>query len=198
MKKMDSQILLNDLQAATRKIILHTHYLLQYDPEKLVQQPAPGKWSVAQVIEHLNSYGRYYLPLLEKALNDKGGRTNPVFTSGWLGNYFTNSMLPKKNGQVTNKMRSPKDHRPSPDIDSKQVLDEFLTQEQTLLQLLEKAGKANINRRCIPVSIAPFIQLKTGDAFRFIIAHHQRHFIQAGNTLSAVTGEKEMLKSMGV
>ncbi|WP_315818041.1 DinB family protein [Paraflavitalea speifideaquila] len=33
----------------------------------MLQQPAAGKWSVAQAIEHLNSYGRYYLPLMQKA-----------------------------------------------------------------------------------------------------------------------------------
>jgi hypothetical protein len=197
MKKMDSQALLNNLQADTRRIILATHNLLQQDPGMLLQQPAPGKWSVAQVIEHLNSYGRYYLPWLEKALQQPGHST-PVFTSGWLGNYFTNSMLPKNNGQVTNKMQSPKDHRPSPDVDSKKVLDEFIAQGQTLLQLLEKAKQANINRRCIPISIARFIKLKVGDTFRFVIAHHQRHFVQVANTLAAVTNQKEMLKGQVV
>ena len=59
---MQSIGLLEDLQSDTRQIILATNYLLQEDPEILVQQPAPDKWSVAQAIEHLNTYGRYYLP----------------------------------------------------------------------------------------------------------------------------------------
>lgn len=197
MKKMDSQVLLERLQAETRQIILTTHNLLQKDPGILLQQPAAGKWSVAQVIGHLNSYGRYYLPLLKQAL-EQPGRPEPVFTSGWLGNYFTNSMLPKNNGQVTNKMQSPKDHRPSLDIDSKKVLDEFIGQEQTLLQLLDSAKQANLNRRCIPISIAKFIKLKVGDAFRFLIAHHQRHFVQVANTLAAVSNPNEMLNGLAV
>jgi len=31
-------------------------------------QPGAGQWSAAQCLEHLNSYGRYYLPAIEKAL----------------------------------------------------------------------------------------------------------------------------------
>ncbi|HEX6179872.1 MAG TPA: DinB family protein, partial [Chitinophagaceae bacterium] len=114
MKKMQSVGLLEDLQADTRQIILATSYLLQEDPERLVQQPAPGKWSVAQVIEHLNSYGRYYLPAIELAMNERSNSPDPVFTPGWLGDYFTKSMLPK-NGEITNKMQTPKGHRPAAD-----------------------------------------------------------------------------------
>ena len=52
-----------------------------------------------------------------------------------------------------------------------------------VLQLLHKARGVNINRLRIPVSIAPFIKLKMGDVFGFIIAHHQRHFVQIENII---------------
>ena len=63
------------------------------------------------------------------------------------------------------------------------AIQEFEQQEVWLLQLLDKAGEVNINRIRIPISIAPFIKLKIGDVFGFIIAHHQRHFVQIENTL---------------
>lgn len=34
----------------------------------LQQQPGPGKWSAVQCLEHLNTYGRYYLPALDQAI----------------------------------------------------------------------------------------------------------------------------------
>ena len=189
MKKMQSLGLLEDLQADTRQIILATNYLLQEDPEKLTQQPAEAKWSVAQVIEHLNSYGRYYLPAIELAINEHSISPDPVFTPGWLGDYFTKSMLPK-NGAITNKMQTPKGHRPSIDIDSKPVIDEFLRQEQLLLELLERAKQINISAIRIPISLSRFVKLKLGDTFRFLVAHHQRHFVQVNNTLRAVKQEE--------
>jgi hypothetical protein len=185
MKKTNSNQLLDILENETRQIILRTNYLLQEDPEHLLQQPSPGKWSVAQVIEHLNTYGRYYLPLLEKALAKAPAAKSRDYKPGILGAYFTKMMLPK-NGAVENHMKAFKSYRPSPDIDSKKVLDEFLQQEQRLLQLLDQGRTADIAAVRVPVSIVPFIRLKAGDAFRFIVAHHQRHFVQADNTLRAV------------
>lgn len=183
MKKVNTQNLLEQLQADTREILVKLSYLRQQDPELLLRQPAPGKWSVAQVIAHLNSYGRYYLPLLQKAIDGSRYPANEYFSHGRLGLYFTKSMLPKENNQVTNKMQSPKGHRPSPDIDSKTVMDEFEQQELQLLELLNKAGKTDIGRLRIPISIAPIIKLKMGDVFGFLIAHHQRHFVQIGHAL---------------
>jgi hypothetical protein len=185
MKSIDKNQLLDRLENETRQIILQTNYLLQQDPEFLLQQPEAGKWSVAQVVEHLNSYGRYYLPLLQQALEKARPSTSSAYKPGWLGEYFTNMMLPK-DGAVQNRMKAFKNHRPSPDIDSKKVLDEFLQQEQLLLQLLAKSRNADISRIRIPVSIAPVIKIKAGDTLRFIIAHHQRHFVQIENTLLKV------------
>ena len=152
--------------------------LLQQDNELLVQPPAEDKWSVAQVIAHLNSYGRYYLPAIGSAMKNSTRQPAEYFNPGWLGDYFTKLMMPG-----TKKMRSPKDHRPEAIEDSKPVINEFLEQQLTLLQLLEKAKHTNINKVRIPISIAKFIRLKLGDTFRFFIAHEQRHFVQVKNIL---------------
>lgn len=184
MKQIKTADLIANLQTDTRRIILQTNYLLQQDPEVLLKQPSTGKWSVAQVIEHLNSYGRYYLPLIKDSMIGETAISSPNFRPGWLGDYFTKSMLPKQDGRIVNKMQAPKNHRPSPDIDSKNAIDEFLEQEYLLLQLLDQAGSRDLEIR-IPISISRFIKIKLGDALRFLIAHHQRHFVQIQNTLKA-------------
>jgi hypothetical protein len=55
------------------------------------------------------------------------------------------------------------------------------------MQLLGKAQQVNINRIRIPVSITPLLKLKMGDVFGFIIAHHQRHFVQIEKQLQAAS-----------
>ena len=60
MKKTKSVELLDQQQSYVRKIIATTTLVRQEDPELLLRPPAPGKWSVIQTLEHLNSYGRYY------------------------------------------------------------------------------------------------------------------------------------------
>lgn len=183
---METLQLLESLQSDTRKIILAVGQLQQEDPGMLTEIPGPGKWSVAQVIEHLNSYGRYYLPAMESAMKNGTAAPDPSYKPGWLGDYFTRTMLPGRNGQIANKMQSPKDHRPTTDIDSKPVLDEFLQQEHKLLELLEQAKQANISKLRIPITLSKLIRLKLGDTFRFLVAHQQRHFVQVQNTLRAL------------
>ena len=186
MKRIYTNTLLDQLEADTRQAILGVSYLLQTDPGMLMQQPEPGRWSVAQIIEHLNSYGRYYLPLLEQAVSKTGYPFHPLFKPGWLGNYFTRIMLPGKDDEVHNKMKAFKAHIPSADIDSKKALDEFLEQEQRLLQILAKARHTDIGKIRIPISLTKLVKLKAGDTLRFVIAHHQRHFVQIDHTLKAV------------
>lgn len=188
MKKLNSSNTLELLENDTRQIILSLRQLQQQDPELLLQAPAPGKWSVVQVIEHLNTYGRYYLPRIKKAIVESSAGYEPSYKPGFLGNYFANSMLPDKNGMIKNKMKAFKNHIPSVELDSHTVLNEFLKQEEELLMLLEKAKKVPLGKIRIPISIASFIKLKLGDTFRFFIAHHQRHFVQIRNTLEALKG----------
>ena len=40
------------------------------EPAKFAEQPAAGEWSAMQCLDHLNMYGDYYLPAIEKVIND--------------------------------------------------------------------------------------------------------------------------------
>ena len=104
MQKYNSLELLNQLQADIRQIILVANYLKSTDPGILLQQPAAGKWSVTQVLEHLNSYGNYYLIAIERSLEQDKPASN-VFKPGWIGDYFTKLMNPGENGTIRHKMQ---------------------------------------------------------------------------------------------
>lgn len=155
-------------------------------PSKLLKQPAENKWSAAQCLEHLNSYGRYYLPEIEHAIStakQKGYEETQKFKAGFLGAYFTQMMLPKESKQK--KMSSPKDHVPAADLDTDKVVGEFIDQQEKLVVLLDEARKINLNKARVPISIAKFIKLKLGDVFMFLIAHNHRHVLQAERALGA-------------
>ncbi len=156
--------------------------LQNVDNAALLQPLAAGKWSTAQVLEHLNSYGRYYLPEIRKAIHNgtlKGIKPQEQFTSGWLGAYFTKTMQLGKTGEVVNKMQSPKDHRPLLNLDAQQVLHDFIGQQKEMYHLLQDAEAVNLMRLKVPISIARFITIRLGDTFQFVIAHEIRHQLQA-------------------
>ena len=185
MKKYNSIALLDQLQADTRQMILRVTQLQYADPGLLLENPGPGQWSVVEILDHLNSYTRYYLGALENSLQKEIPAVE-YFKPGLLGDYFTKLMQPGENGRVKNKMRSPKDHRPSNIIDTRSVIKTFLEHQQYLLNLLEKAKTRNIGKLRTSISISALIKLKTGDVFRFLIAHEQRHFVQLENAMDAV------------
>ncbi len=152
---------------------------------KFALKPAAEKWSANECLQHLNSYGNYYLPAIEKAINLATKQTtgNNVFNAGWLGNYFTKLMLPTENGLVAKPMKSPKDHVPLTIAESHDVIAAFIEQQEKLLQLLSLSKKIDWNKTRVPISIATFIKLKLGDTFLFLIAHQYRHILQAEKAL---------------
>lgn len=178
--------MLEQLQADVRQLILAAGYLQTESNGILTRQPGAGKWSVAQVLEHLNSYGRYYLPAIEKSMTGDVLPATTWYKAGWLGDYFTRMMRPGTDGKISNKMKAPKDHTPVLVPDAKAVLNTFMDQQYTLLNLLEEAKMKDIGKIRTPVSISRFIKLKTGDTFRFLIAHQQRHFVQISYTLKQI------------
>ena len=186
MKSIETSQMLEQLKSDTRAIILEAKRLQQCDPGILTLQPETGKWSIAQILEHLNAYGRYYLPAIQFSMQGSNVAPDTMYKPGWLGNYLTNAMKPTADKRIKNKMKAMKDYSPSPDVDIKTVLDNFLTQQQQMLELLETAGGHNVSRIRIPISIAKFIKLKLGDTFRFVIAHNQRHMLQSANVLSVI------------
>ena len=187
MKRYNSLALLEELQADVRQLILSANKLKAEDPGLLQEQPAPGKWNVVQVLEHLNSYGRFYIPAIENSLK-KNKPATEIYKPGFIGDYFTKILRPSANGTVRYKMKAPKDHRPPPHMDHQPVLQTFLDQQQSFLELLEKAKTKDIGSLRTPITLSRFIRLKTGDTFRFLVAHEQRHFVQISNTLAQVKG----------
>lgn len=178
--------LINELQNQTEVILKKTIAEWQLIPHsRFARKPSADGWSANECLQHLNSYGRYYLPAIERSLAHVQIASSPVaqFSSGWLGGYFTKMMLPAPDGKGSKKMRSPKDHFPKSILESHQVISEFIDQQEKLLCLLTKAQHADLNKSKVGISIAPFIKLKLGDVFMFLIAHIVRHTQQVERAL---------------
>lgn len=186
MKKFKSEDLINQLQADVKQIIAAANHLQTADPVKLNYCPEEGSWSVAQVLEHLNAYNRYYLPAIEKSMVHISKDTSAWFIPGFWGNYFTKTMMPKNVYEIKNKMKAPKNYIPGKGLNVEAVFKEFIQHQNKLLQLLDVARRRNLNTIRIPISISKLVRLKLGDTFRFLIAHEQRHMIQARNAIKAV------------
>ena len=117
MKQINSNTLLELLQADVREILLQCSALQAKPASLLQQQPQPDKWSVAQVLEHLNFYSRFYITAIEQKLHLNQSGPNRDFTPGWLGNYFTKLMKPTAEKTIASKMKAPANAVPSAEPD---------------------------------------------------------------------------------
>ena len=185
MAKFKSEDLLNELKEDVSRLVEAAEFFKQSDKSKLVYQVDKKKWSVVQVFEHLNAYGRFYLPHIEKALASGEGQHSAWFQSGYWGEKFTKSMKPTNVAEIKNKMKGMKKFSFSNNLNVDTVLNEFTQQQERLLGLLEAAKKSDLNVNHVPITLTKLIKIRLGDAFRFLIAHEQRHMIQARNTLKA-------------
>lgn len=195
MKKINSNQLLENLQTDVRKILLQASQLQQTDTAILEKEPATGKWSIAQVLEHLNIYSRHYITAIERKLHLHQTTSGHFFYPGWLGNYFTKLMLPAANNAISKKMKAPKNAIPSAKPNAAAMLDEFILHQHHLINLLQIARLADLQRIKIPTSLSSFIKLNLGDTFRFFIAHEQRHFVQIEHTLKMLSTGKDAVNT---
>jgi hypothetical protein len=185
MERISTENLLNALE---EKVAGHVRMAIDSfqnsEQQALLKPRVDGGWSIAQCLEHLNRYGSFYLPALKKGLDEnKNNKTNPWFKSSWVGRRFTRMMDPATGKR---KMRTFRDYQPHRALDADAVVAEFIRQQEMLLQLIGQARNADLNRIRIPISLTRFIRLKAGDVFQFVIAHNERHMLQAKRNLPSI------------
>jgi len=179
--KIATQQLITDLTNTIQTHMAYAESLRAMSDEILNHRNQPGSWSALECLQHLNLYGDFYLPEINRRINQSKTKAEPVFKSGILGNYFANSMLPK---EKLNKMKTFKDKNPSGSTLDKRTIEEFIRQQNELLSLLYRAKKISLNKVRNSITISNIIKLKLGDTFRFLVNHNERHIRQAKRAMT--------------
>ena len=180
--KLSAKSLIEDLIERTKGVINEAERFNQLPVEELNWKPTAEKWSALECLEHLNRYGDFYIPEIQKRI-DQASKINEdsIFKSGILGNYFANSMLPK---EQLNKMNTFKSMNPVGSKLDISTLQKFIRQQKQILDLLNQARQVDLTKTKTGISISNWIKLRLGDTFRVVIYHNQRHMVQANNVLA--------------
>lgn len=172
--------LIEELTNHIDKAIHLGNKLQELSIEQLTWRESTQSWNILECIEHLNRYGDFYLPAIENEIKSSKYHSEINFKSGWLGNYFATSMLPKSKLKT---MKTFKDKNPLGVNLDKSVIEVFLKQQQQLLCLLRDAETVSWNKTKVKISIANWIKIRLGDTFRFVIYHNIRHSVQIEKVL---------------
>lgn len=167
--------LIRDLKARTNENLRQAISLNELNLDNLNSKPNHDSWSALEAIEHLNRYGDFYFPEIDRRLKDAHQITSSVtYKSGLLGNKFAKMMLPDAKSMKTFSSMNPSGSK----LD-RAVLTTFIDQQNQMLELLERSKKVNMKKVKTSITISKWIKLKLGDTFRVVIYHNQRHIEQA-------------------
>lgn len=182
--RTQSEILILDLIETTRQNLNFVESLKQKNEIELNWKENSESWNILECLEHLNLYGNFYIPEIEKTILNSKKKSETEFKSGILGNYFAESMLPKKK---LNKMKTFKDKNPLNNNLDRKVIDIFINQQIQIIDLLNKSKNASLNKNKVKITLTKCIKLKLGDTFRFVINHNIRHLNQIENNIKIQT-----------
>ncbi|MBO9694270.1 DinB family protein [Chryseobacterium sp.] len=173
--KISTSELLDELKNRTKEHLEFAAMLSLKPEDDLNFRISEDSWSALECLEHLNRYGAFYIPEINRNINSAEKFSRSYFKPGILGNYFAKSMLPKEN---LNKMKTLKATNPIHSQLDKSTIDIFIQQQGKLLELLEEAKFIDLEKTKTGISISKLIKLKLGDTFRFVIYHNARHIEQ--------------------
>lgn len=175
-----SEKLIQDLIERTRININQAERFSLISIEKLNLRQKQDSWSILECLEHLNLYGDFYIPEIKNRIENSKTHPKENFKSGILGNYFAKSMSPK---EKLNKMKTFKDKNPLGSKLDKSTIERFISQQEIILNLLDKSREMDLNKTKTAISISKLIRLKIGDTFRVVVYHNERHIMQANKIL---------------
>lgn len=189
MEKLNTSRLIGELQAVLSEQIEKAVQLRSLNEHELTTRPAADRWSVLEIAEHMNLSSGHYFKLLRKVYSDPKSRlrSKEYFVPGRFGEMGVKAMRPTQEGTINWKMRTLGIFEPRTVArKGTAALDELRSMLEGLHDLLEKARTRGMEGEKITSTLGPILRFKTGDAFRFPIAHQQRHFLQIHRTLEAI------------
>lgn len=189
MEAHNTRDLIAALQAELRLQLQRCTQLRELPLERLHQRHDPKRWSVMEVLQHMNlSSGHYHRHLERLYANENNGlRFRTTFTPGRWGDYSTTAMDPKADGTINWRMKTMALFEPrNVATTGWQALDDFEAMCHGLIGLLERARTRGLEGEKVTSTLGPILRFKAGDAFRFPIAHQRRHWLQIERVLAEV------------
>jgi hypothetical protein len=153
------------------------------DNEAGLWRPGPGRWSVAECLEHLNLVGAAVLPAIHQAI-DKGipATTQPDEPyRGWIGAWALRVLEPppKLRG------KAPKKVQPRPNLSLDQVAKRFLHLQEDALACLGRAEGIDLAKTRLRHPLIPLLRFTLGETLALFVTHERLHLWQAEQVVAA-------------
>ena len=152
--------------------------------EQFTWQPAPGSWSIAECIEHLNITARTYLPRLDEGIADAtrhGLYGEGPFTHDLIGRFFVRTMEPPARFRV----KAPTMFLPAPRRARSEIMAAFRAYQVQFVDRLRQASGLDLRRAKVQSPTISWIRMSLNSGFALMAAHERRHLWQARRVTQA-------------
>ncbi|HEU4521058.1 MAG TPA: DinB family protein [Thermoanaerobaculia bacterium] len=170
---------LNDATARAQQLVAST------EPRLFTVRPNLSAWSASECLAHLSISSEMFIPVLRDAIADarKRGMTSEKKPSmDLLGRILRWFMEPP----VRSRLKTSAPFVPKSVRAKAEALNEFVTLQRQLVDLLRDAEHLALSRMKI---VSPFdkrVRYNVYSAFRIIAAHQRRHLWQAEQAVAAL------------
>ena len=157
--------------------------------EQLTMKPSPKKWSVLEVVEHLNKVYNHYLENFRDAIehaDDLNENESQKMQRTILGRLaiFTNKPRGKKRRF---KVKTFDFFRPAVAPEqSHSIIDTYIKNKETFNELIKMARNKNLENVKIPTALGEKVRFYIPECFEFLIVHEERHVVQIELALAVV------------
>ncbi|HLZ87281.1 MAG TPA: DinB family protein [Puia sp.] len=179
MATFSRQGLVTELLDRTELLKASTQPFLRLTDEQLLLRPGPGRWCIAEVYRHLNLSMDQYIRSILSQITLAPDHPSDVYRSGWLGDRLYGRIMPRADGSVL-KLKAVPAHSPGEGVlEGREELEAFQRHCDALDDILRHVGTKDLRRIRIPFFMNGLIRLRLGDLLRFLVAHGERHLLQA-------------------
>ena len=141
-------------------------------------RPAPGAWSIAECLDHLNAAARAYLPKLDDGIEDAWRRhahaDGPVQTL--VGRAPSPALL---RTDVPHPLQVAAVFRPAPGGSRQDVVAALRAHHLEYIDRLRRANGLDLSRARVTSPVSKWLRFSLGTLFAVIAAHERRHLCQA-------------------
>ncbi|HZM89537.1 MAG TPA: DinB family protein [Blastocatellia bacterium] len=147
-------------------------------PQQLNWKPSADQWSIAQCFDHLMTANGAYFPIFEKVLS--GEKENTFWESlPWLPAFWGNLLIKSLDPESTRKLKAPKIFHPSSSTVDGAIIRRFIDQQNQVIRYMKATENLDLDKIKISSPVTNLITYSLMDAYRIIVVHEKRHFLQA-------------------
>ncbi|HLF33343.1 MAG TPA: DinB family protein [Cyclobacteriaceae bacterium] len=148
--------------------------------EKLNWKPRPDAWSIGQVIHHLITVNNTYFPVADAVR--KGNYKIPFWgKSEAIARFLGNSLLKYVGPDYKPRTKTFAVWQPSSSTIDADMVNQFVNHQSELIHFIKSCEDLVTRGVVIRSPGSRFVVYKLEKAFEIIVAHEQRHLIQARN-----------------